>query len=387
MALSPGQKKTAVWTGVVAVAAALLILPRFLGGGGDSREAGGGGKGGPGDKGSDTLTVTVAAVRQEVLEDKFQTTGTLLPWESVEVRAEVAGRITSLGFSEGAAVRQGQTLAVLDTDVLAAQQTAARTRRDLAAVQARRRRELFAIGGLAREQLDQAEAEVRVLDAELAQLGAEVGRRRVTAPFSGEVGLRSVSVGASVAPGDVIATLRSTDRLRLEFSVPERYVGQIESGDTVQFTVSGQDGPFAGRVYATEASVDAGTRAVTVRAEVRNPGRALVPGAFANVELVLSTVDDALLVPTSSVVTGADSTTVFVVRGDKAVPRAVQIGVRTAEAIQVTSGLAAGDTVLTSGLDEVRPGQVVRRGGSFDPSTVRPAARAPDAPEYQERPR
>ena len=131
--------------------------------------------------------MTVAPVSTELLEDRVTTTGTLLPWEAVEVRAEVAGRVTAINFSEGSAVGRGQTLVSLDADVLRAQIEGARARRDLAGVQAQRYRELFEIGGLSRQELDQAESEARVLDAELAQLAAEVRRRQVVAPFAGQI--------------------------------------------------------------------------------------------------------------------------------------------------------------------------------------------------------
>ena len=365
MTLSPGQKKASIWAGVVLIAAALLIVTRFLGGdtagsdaGGRPGGGGGGGRGG----GSDTLAVTVAVVRQEPLEDAVTTTGTLLPDEEVEIRAEVAGRITSLGFREGAAVGRGQTLAVLDTQVLDAQIQAARTQAELLRVQAARQRELFAIGGLSRAALDQAEAEASVARASVAQLSAEVGRRRIVAPFSGQVGLRSVSVGAYVAPGDVLATLRVTSTLKLEFTVPELYLGQVATGDPVVFTVPGQERTFRAVVYAVEPSVSQATRAFTVRARLANPG-GLQPGAFASVELVVNRAPEALAVPAQSVVPGVDSAAVFVVVGGVAERRSVVTGIRTADRVQVTGNVAAGDTVLTSGTDQVRPGQAVRTSG------------------------
>ena len=370
-------QKTALWTGVGLLAVALLLLPRFVGGDAEAEPTA------DAPRGADTLTVTVAPVSTELLEDRVTTTGTLLPWEAVEVRAEVAGRVTAINFSEGSAVGQGQTLVSLDAEVLRAQIEGARARRDLAGVQARRYRELFEIGGLSRQELDQAESEARVLDAELAQLAAEVRRRQVVAPFAGQIGLRQVSVGAYVAPGDPIATLRVTGQLRLEFTVPERYLGQIRTGSPVRFRVPGQEDDFVATVYATEPNVDAATRAFTVRARVRNPGGVLVPGAFAQVALVLDEIPEALLVPTASLITGADSTTVFVVRDGTAVPRAVTTGVRTADRIQVTSGLTSDDVVLTSGLNQVRPGQAIRTGGAFDPTQVRPESTAPEGRAYQ----
>ena len=377
MALTRSQKITA-WVGVGLAVVALLVVPRLLGGDGeaDAQPASGA-------RGGDTLTVTVAPVEQQLLEDRVTTTGTLLPWEAVDLRAEVAGRVTALNFSEGSYVRQGQTLVSLDTDVLRAQIEGARTRRDLAGVQAQRRRELFEIGGLSRQELDQAESEARVLDAELAQLAAEVRRRQIVAPFSGQIGLRQVSTGAYLTPGDPIASLRVTSQLKLEFTVPERYLGRIREGEPVRFSVPGQGDPFVATIYATEPAVDPATRAFTVRARARNPGGTLKPGAFAEVELVLDEIPEALLIPTASVITGADSTTVYVLRGGTAVPTAITTGVRTADRIQVTSGLTRDDVVLTSGLNQVRPGQAVRTGGAFDPTQVRPEGTPERQAEYQ----
>ena len=377
MALSRPQK-TALWAGVALAALALLLVPRWLGGEAEAEPADGPRRGG-----GDTLSVTVAPVVQELLEDRVTTTGTLLAWESVDLRAEVAGRVTALNFDEGTFVRQGQTLVSLDTQVLDAQIQGARTRRDLAGVQAQRRRELFEIGGLSRQALDEAESSARVLDAELAQLSAEVRRRRIVAPFSGEIGLREVSSGAYLSPGDRIATLRVTSQLRLEFTVPERYLGRIRQGEPVRYRVPGQTDDFVATIYATEPSVEAATRAFTVRARAANPGGVLQPGTFAEVALVLDAVPDALLIPTAAVITGADSTTVFVVEDGTAVPRAIETGVRTADRLQVTRGLSPGDVVLTSGLNQVRPGQAVRTGGAFDPTRVRPADTPERTAEYQ----
>ncbi|HEX9952398.1 MAG TPA: efflux RND transporter periplasmic adaptor subunit [Rubricoccaceae bacterium] len=364
MALTPKQKAAARWAAVVALAIVALLAARGCGddapsdgppGGGGA--AGGGGRGGRG--GSDTLAVMVALAQRETLEDAIQTTGTLLPDEEVVVRAEIAGRITQLGFDEGARVGRGQTLAVLDTQVLDAQVSAARTQAELARIQAQRQRQLFAIGGLSRAALDQAEAEAAVLQAGVSQLTAEVARRRVVAPFAGQIGLRSVSEGAYVAPGDPIATLRVTSTLKLEFTVPEAYVGRVGPGDVVVFTVPGQERTFRAVVYAVEPGVSQTTRAFTARARTPNPG-GLVPGAFAQVELVTARADDAVVVPASAVVPGIDSAAVFVVVRGKAERRAVVLGIRAGDRVQITGGVAPGDTVLTSGVDVVRPGGAVR---------------------------
>jgi membrane fusion protein (multidrug efflux system) len=355
------KRKTMIWLGVAAAALALLLVPRILaedeGGGGPP----GGGRGGPGGgRGGDTLTATAALVLLEPMEDRITTTGQLLAEEEVEVRAEVAGRVVALPFREGSFVRRGQLLASIDTAVLEAQLRALATRHELAAVQARRQRQLFEIGGLSRQAVDQAEAEARVLEAEMQGMRAEIRRRRIYAPFSGQVGLRSVSVGAYVSPGDPIATLRAAGTLKLEFTVPERHLGRVRAGDDVVFEVPGQDRTFRASVYAIEQAVESATRSYTVRARTDNSQGLLSPGSYAEVELVLARVDDALSVPAGAVVPGVDSAAVWLVRAGSAERRTVATGLRTADRVQVIGAVAAGDTVLTSSVDQVRPGQAVR---------------------------
>ncbi len=361
--LTPRQKTAARWALVVGLAVAALLIARGCGSdeGGDSGAGGGGAAGGGrgGRGGADTLAVTVDIAASETLEDALQTTGTLLPDEEVVVRSEIAGRITRLGFAEGARVGQGQVLAVLDTEVLDAQVAASRTQADLARIQAQRQRQLFAIGGLSRAALDQAEAEAAVAAAGVSQLSAEIARRRVVAPFAGQIGLRSVSTGAFVSAGDAIATLRVTTTLKLEFTVPEAYVGQVGPGSTVVFSVPGQERTFRATVYAVEPNVSQTTRAFTVRARTPNPG-GLVPGAFAQVELVTERAENAVVVPASAVVPGVDSAAVFVVVRGQAQRRSVITGIRAADRVQITGNVAPGDTVLTSGVDTVRPDQPVR---------------------------
>ena len=381
------RRKTVLWSLAALAAVAALALPKLMDGGDEAgpggappgaggRGGGGGGRGGAGAP----LVATVAVVRQEPLEDVVAATGTLLPWEAVDVSVEVAGRIVSLGFQEGAYVRRGQTLAVLDASVLDAELRAARTRYDLAAVQARRQRELYAIGGLSRQALEASESEVRVLEAQMAQSRAEIARRRIVAPFSGKVGLRSVSVGAYVSPGTPLASLQMTNPLRLEFAVPEAYATRVRLGSAVTFSVPGEEGTFEGAVYAVEPGVDQTTRSLTVRARVGNAAGALTPGAFANVQLALERVEDALVAPPAAVVPGVDSAAVFVVAGGKASRRAVQTGIRTADRVQVTGPVAAGDTVLTSGVDQVRPGQAIRVAGAGRPRPGVDSARAGTSP-------
>ena len=373
---SPSRLKPVAWTLVVLAVLGLVLWPKWrerhpkeeAGAGGAAAGRGGApggaatGRGGSGAAGGAGrgVTASFALVSQQTLEDSVTATGTLVAWEEVDVNAEVAGRLVALNLPEGAFVRQGQTLATLDTRVLAAQTDALDAQLDLARVQAGRLRQLFAIGGLSEQALDEATSRVRVLEAQVAQQRAEAARRRIVAPFSGRLGFRAVSVGAYVTPGQRLTTLRVTNPLRLEFAVPERYAGKVRSGATVEFSLPGDDLPVLGTVYALDPAIDASTRTFLVRARVGNPGDRLQPGAFAEVRLSVDRREGALVVPAVALVPGLDSAAVFVVKGGAARRMPVRVGLRTRDAVQVTGGVATGDTVLTSGFDEVRPGAPVR---------------------------
>jgi membrane fusion protein (multidrug efflux system) len=174
------------------------------------------------------------------------------------------------------------------------------------------------------------------------------------------VGLRFVSEGAFVTPTIRVATLQRLDRLKIDFAVPEKYALRVRVGSPVTFVVDGGERRYAGEIYAIDPRIDPGTRTVQLRAVCPNPGGRLLPGAFANIEFTLSSVADALLVPSVAVIPGLTEKNVFVVREGKAVRRAVTTGMRTETSVQIVAGLEGGDVVITSGLQQIRAGQAVQ---------------------------
>jgi membrane fusion protein, multidrug efflux system len=199
-----------------------------------------------------------------------------------------------------------------------------------------------------------------VLRADLSLVEAQLARTQVRAPFSGVIGLRYVSEGAYVSPQTRIASLQALSPMKLEFSIPERYSGRVTIGDAVSFTVAGAPQRFRGEVYAVEPRVAEETRTLLIRARVPNPDGALLPGAFADLELVVEEIDGALAVPSVAIVPELAGRTVWVVDGGRASQRPVETGLRTDAAVQITGGLAAGDTVLVSGMQVIRAGQPVQ---------------------------
>lgn len=304
--------------------------------------------------------VTAYVATPTPMRDRIRATGSLRADEAVDLSAEASGRVTSIYFQEGSRVREGQLLVKINDAELRAQRERLRTRIELAATREERQRRLLEIGGVSRDEYEGVLGELNVLRSEIDLLDAQIAKTEVRAPFSGIIGLRYVSEGAYVTPQTRIASLQAISPMKLEFSVPERYVGHVRSGDAVLFTIASAPGTFRGEVYAVEPRVSLDTRTLLIRARVDNPTGILLPGAFADVELIVDEVEGALPVPAIALISEMGGKRVWVVEDGMAAPRNVETGIRTEEAVQIVDGIAPGDTVITSGLQTLRAGQAVR---------------------------
>jgi membrane fusion protein (multidrug efflux system) len=197
-----------------------------------------------------------------------------------------------------------------------------------------------------------------VLRAEERRLDVRLQKTRILAPFAGTLGLRRVSPGDLIEADTLITTLQTVTDLKVDFSVPERYQGLLEPGVALQLFVAGFAEPFTASVRAVNPRVDIDTRTLTVRADVDNSRRKLLPGNYARVELV-SRTENALLVPSVAVLQSVEAVSVYTVVDGIAVRREVQTGERSASRVRILDGLQAGDEVITSGIQNVRDGQPV----------------------------
>lgn len=301
-------------------------------------------------------TVTVAPRR---LAETLSTTGSLYANERVDVVSEVAGKVKRILFKEGKPVAAGAVLLEIDATELAAERQRVLSRLELAELREDRQRQLYDDGLISDQEYDAARTELASLRAEVQLIEARLTKTEIRAPFAGVVGLRRVSEGAYLSPQTRVTTLQDVDPVKLEFAVPERYAGALAVGDVVEFRVKSTDRPFHATIYAIEPSVDPETRSLPVRATSPNPGGILLPGSFADVQLTVREVADALTVPSIAVIPELGGKRVFVVEGGAAQPREVETGMRTDTEVEVTSGLAAGDRVIVSGLQMLRPGLAV----------------------------
>ena len=331
----------------------LYVVPLLLAAcGGSEEQVAGGGVMPP-------MAVQVHVLRAEPLDNSITTTGTLLPNEEVELVSELAGRVTLIGFQEGGNVSAGQVLVRINDDELQAQLRKAEANLKLGQDDEGRKKQLLAVSGISQEQYDATQAQLAALQADADNLRAQVAKSTIRAPFSGKVGLRSISEGGYVGSNTLIAKLQQTDPMKVEFAVPERYGRIMKPGAMIHFTMEGDTSTYTGEVYAVDPSVDATTRTVKVRAHSDNRAGHLLPGSFAKVDVRLERISDALVVPAEALVPDIQGQKVLVIKNGKATSQRVMTGIRTANSVQITNGAQPGDSVLVTGLLAVREGMPV----------------------------
>ena len=329
-------------------AAAILVFAAGCGSDGNKEAPKSGPKGGP-------VPVEGFVVKETPLSSALTLPGTLEPFEKVELRAEMQGRITQILFKEGEAVSKDKLLVKLFDADLQAEFNVIKQQHDLAKKNESRLREMLAVKGVSEAEYDQALSRVRETEAQMELIQAKIRRTEVRAPFSGKMGLRRISEGALVGPGDVLAVLVQDNNMKLDFSLPERYAYGIKGNEKISFTVQGQKEEFFAKILAWESAVESGSRSLRVRAVCPNNGGKLIPGAFASVRFSLQDVNDALMVPNQALIPEAKGKKAIVIRGGKAEFVSVTTGFRDAEKVQVLSGLQGGDTIAVTGLMSLRP--------------------------------
>ena len=322
--------------------------------------AGGGGPPGPGGgRSGAAAAVTTATVRSERLSQKLEALGNARANESVDISSKTSNVVTAVRFRDGERVRAGQVLVQLDDATARADVAAAQAAVTESESQYNRSRELLNTQALSKSSFDQLEATLKANRARLQSANARLEDTVIRAPFSGRVGLRRVSVGALISPGDVITTLDDTSVIKLDFAVPETYISTLREGLSVRATAPAHPGrTFTGKVASIDSRVDMNTRSVLVRALLSNEDGALKAGMFLNVSLAKDE-RDTLLIPEEALTPEAEKQFVFVVADGKAHRREVRIGGRSPGIVEILAGLNAGDRVVVEGTQKVRDGAPV----------------------------
>jgi membrane fusion protein, multidrug efflux system len=319
----------------------------------EKKEAGGG-KDAKGGKGGKT-SVIVTVVHPTRLDDLVNTNGTILPNEEVEIRSEISGRIVTLNIKEGDFVKKGTILFHINDEDLQARLKKLGFNKKLAEDNEARQKRLLEKEAISQREYDIAVNSVNTISADIEDLSAQIQKMTLKAPFDGTIGFRFVSLGSYISPTTKIATLTNTNPAKIEFAVPAKYSSIVHKGEKVEFKVESSEQNYVGTVYAIDPKIDPGTRTLQIRAITPNHSGKLIPGAFARVELVLKSKGSALMIPTEAVIPEQKGSKVFIVQNGKAVSKKVKLGTRGEKNVEVLSGLSVGDTLITTGIMQVKP--------------------------------
>jgi len=292
-------------------------------------------------------------------ENKIHATGNVLAAEEVELRSEASGKVTGISFKEGTHVGKGDLLVKINDAELKAQLRKTASRKKLLEEKEARQRTLREGNLISQEQYDEVKNDLNGIVSEEELLAAQILKTEIRAPFDGVVGLRYVSEGSYITPATPVARMQDIRSIKIEFSIPEKYAGVVQKGTKIRFGVEGTSRQHEGTVYAVEPKIDPGTRTLRLRALARNEKESVLPGSFAKIEIHLKRMEDAVLIPTHAVIPDVDGQKVFVAKNGVAMLTKVDTGLRMEEQIHIVNGLQANDTLITTGLLQLRSGMPV----------------------------
>jgi membrane fusion protein (multidrug efflux system) len=343
-------------------------------------------KAGPGttDGGAFAVPVVVAEAKLEPISERIFVVGTLAPNEVVEIKSEIDARVEELGFDEGESVKRGQVLFKLDDAKLKAAVNLADANFRLAETVLERNRTLLESRSISQLELDRSVANHAATQASLELARQNLIDATIMAPFDGIMGARMISPGQVVNQGTVLTTIVDTSPLKAEFNIPERFVGQLTIGQTIEIRVTAYEAEtFTGEVYFISPQVNTSSRTVLMKARVPNDDGRLIPGMFGNLDLILNVKESAIVIPESAVNYRGDLASVYVVTPDGTADlRSVRVGIRLAGRLEITEGVATGERVVIEGTQKIGPGSPV----SISPKSnlEAPEAEAPASDESTE---
>ncbi|HAF28619.1 MAG TPA: efflux transporter periplasmic adaptor subunit [Bacteroidales bacterium] len=304
--------------------------------------------------GKQVLFASGYVIKPTNMSEIIYSTGSLIPDEEVELSFETSGKVVGIFFKEGTSVKKGELLAKINDRPLQAQLLKLQAQLKLSQEREFRQRQLLERDAISRESYDQVATELQSLEADILLVEARISETELRAPFDGVVGLRLISEGAFANTQTKIVRLVKTSPLKIEFSIPERYSGEIAPGFPITFTLDGAQNEYKADVYAVDPKVDINTRTIAVRALYPNTRNELKPGRFTSVKARLSQIENTIAVPTQAIIPEMEGEKVFIFKNGKAQEVKVNLGLRTESLVQVREGLKFGDTLLTTAILQLR---------------------------------
>ena len=317
--------------------------------------------------------VTSAMVTEELWKQTLDAVGSLTAVQGVLVSTETAGKIRDLHFESGESVESGQLLVELDTSSEEAQLAAAEADADLASINLDRAKKLRRSNTVAEAELDSAQAAFLASEARVENLEALIAKKRISAPFSGQLGIRQVNLGQFINNGDPIVSLQSLDPIFVDFAFPQKWVSLVVTGMPVEVTVdSYPEIIFGGRLTAIDPGVDLNTRTLRLRATLDNPEGKLLPGMFGQVSVVLPEERPQKVVPATAIVYASYGDSVFVINekdGEKIVEQQfVRVREARGDFVSLNSGPEVGSVIVSTGAFKLRQGMRVELNNKLAPT-------------------
>ena len=306
------------------------------------------------------LTVNAEIISYETLDDISRAKGRLIPDEEVDLSFETSGKITAIYFKEGTNVKKGDLLAKINDNPLKAELQKLQAQLPLAQARVQRQQTLLENDAVSKESFESVYTELEKLDADIDLVKAKLAQTELRAPFDGQIGLRQVSEGTYVSPTTVISKITKITPLKVEFSVNESQAYDIKPGTPLQFSWGNDQTKYDATVYAVEPRIDENLMTVMIRAIYPNTEGHIKPGHSATIELRLSRYENTIAIPSLAVITELGSDQVYVYKNGKAQATTIKKGIRTESQVQILDGLSVGDTLITTGVMQLRNGMDVK---------------------------
>lgn len=342
------RSKTFLWIALILIVGIIIALPKLK----ESKKEGKGS--GPRGGRQQAVVVKVLEIKPTTLRETVKTSGTLLADEEVDLSFEASGKIEKIFFKEGTLVKKGQILAELNNEDLIAQLGKLQLQNKLLTEKVNRQKILLEKEAISQESYDQLMTDLQSNEAEIKLLQVNISKRKLQAPFDGIIGLRYISEGAYVNPSAQVAKLIKTQPLKIEFSIPERYAEIVKTGYNLTFHIENSTEQHTAKVYALEPTIDANTRTLTLRALYENAGNKLNPGRYVSIELIIREKKNAIQVPTEAVVPELGGEKIYIVKNGKAQMVDIKTGLRTDQYMEITEGVNPGDSIVISGVMQLR---------------------------------
>lgn len=300
------------------------------------------------------LNVSGFLIESTYLSDLYVSVGSTRPDEEVDLSFETSGKIVGINFTEGTRVKKGDLLAKINDKPLQAQLQKLQAQKKLVDEKEFRQRSLLDKDAISQESYDQIVTELQTIQADINLIRARISETELRAPFDGIIGVRYLSEGSYISPSTKIARLVKVKPLKLDFSIPERYANQVNIGYPVTFTIEGNSKSYNATVYAVDPRIVENTRSIVIRAIYPNKEEELKSGHFAQVTLLLSKIENTISIPSEAITSEMEGEIVYVYRKGKAATVKISTGLRTESMVQITDGLKFGDTLITSGILQLR---------------------------------